>query len=178
MGFNTKDFLKNAFGMRKDMSFGFYLTDFVFRRILRQNSGVKWPVHHTSTVHSPHKITKGKDVFPGDSPGVYINANNGISIGDYTNIGPNVGLISANHDAIDNLKQVAGKPIVIGKFCWLGFGAVVLPAVELGDFTIVGAGAVVTKSFTEGYCVVAGNPATIIKQLNKAACEAFAQGKV
>lgn len=178
MGFNTGDFLKNTFGLRKEMSFGFYLTDFVFRKILRQNAAVSWSIHHTSTVHCPDKITKGKNVFPGDSPGVYINANNGITIGDYTNIGPNVGLISANHDAINNSKQVADNPIIIGKYCWLGFGAVVLPSVHLGDFTIVGAGAVVTKSFSEGYCIIAGNPATIIKQLNKTECEAFTQSQV
>src|SRR3954471_6328109 len=103
--------LKDLFGMRKEMSFGFYLTDFLFRRILRQNSGVKWAIHHTATIHSPEKIIKGKGVFPGDSPGVYINAVNGIKIGDYTNIGPNVGIVSSNHDLVNNDRHVAGEPI-------------------------------------------------------------------
>ena len=76
------------------MSFGFYVTDFLFRKIFRQNQGVSWAVHHTSTIHCPDKIVKGTGVFPGDSPGVYINAINGIYIGDYTNIGPDLGLIS------------------------------------------------------------------------------------
>jgi acetyltransferase-like isoleucine patch superfamily enzyme len=170
-------FLKNAFGMRHEMSMGFYITDFVFRKLMRQNSGVKWAVHHTVTIHSPEKITRGKNVYPGDSPGVYINANNGISIGDYSNIGPNVGIISSNHDVINNDVQVTAAPIVIGKFCWMGMGAVILPEVQLGDFTIVGAGAVVTKSFPEGYCVLGGNPARVIKQLNRQECEAFATSK-
>ena len=163
--------------MRREMSMGFYLADFLFRRILRQNADTSWAVHHTSTIHSPGRIKRGLNVYPGDSPGVYINAANGIEIGDYTNIGPNVGVVSANHDLINNDKHVSQHPIRIGKFCWMGMGAVILPGVTLGDFTIVGAGAIVTKSFTEGYCVIAGNPARIIKQLNKEECNAFAQSK-
>jgi acetyltransferase-like isoleucine patch superfamily enzyme len=169
--------IRSLFGMRREMSAGFYITDFIFRRLFRQNSGVKWAIHHTSTIHNADRITRGKNVYPGDSPGVYINAANGVVLGDYTNIGPNVGIISSNHDPIDNDRHVTAAPIEIGRFCWLGMGAVVLPGVKLGDFTIVGAGAVVTKSFTEGYCVIAGNPARIIKQLNREECDAFAQSR-
>lgn len=169
--------LKGLFRMRREMSAGFYITDFVFRKLFRQNADTKWAVHHTSTIHCPHNIRRGKNVYPGDSPGVYINASNGISIGDYTNIGPNVGLISSNHDLVDNDRHTLAPPINIGRFCWLGMGAMILPGVSLGDFTIVGAGAVVTRNFEEGYCVIAGNPARIIKQLNKPDCDAFAQRK-
>ncbi len=163
--------------MRREMSVGFYLTDFFFRRILRQNAKVAWAVHHTSTIHCPDKITRGVGVYPGDSPGVYINAYNGVSIGDFSNIGPNVGLVSANHDFINNEQHVAQPPIAIGRFCWIGMGAVILPGVSLGDFTVVGAGAIVTRSFPDGYCVIAGNPAKIIKYLNREECDAFAKSK-
>jgi acetyltransferase-like isoleucine patch superfamily enzyme len=169
--------LRSAFRMRKENSVGFYITDFIFRKIFRQNAAVKWPVHHTSTIHCPEKIQLGKETFPGDSPGIYINASNGVSIGDFTNLGPHVGIISVNHDPVNNDAQVAAPPIRIGRYCWLGFGAIVLPGVVLGDFTIVGAGAVVTKSFTDGYCIIAGNPAAIIKQLNKTECDSFAATK-
>jgi acetyltransferase-like isoleucine patch superfamily enzyme len=169
--------IRRIFRLRKELSIGFYITDFIFRKIFRQNSGVRWAVHHSSTIHCPEKLVVGKGTFPGDSPGVYINASNGVHIGDYTNLGPNVGIVSVNHDFINNDAQVADAPIKIGRFCWLGMGAIVLPGVELGDFTIVGAGSVVTKSFTDGYCVIAGNPATIIKHLNKTECDAFASSK-
>ncbi len=163
--------------MRNSMSIGFYLCDFLFRKILRQNADTRWAVHHTSTIHSPEKIKRGIDVFPGDSPGVYINAINGISIGDYTNIGPDVGLISANHNFINNDITDNALPIIIGKHCWLGKGATILPGVVLGDFTIVGAGAIVSKSFPEGYAVLAGNPAKKIKELNPKECIDFAKTK-
>ena len=169
--------IRKSFALRDDLSIGFYLANFFFKYILRQNAGVPWAVHHSSTVYFPHRIQKGKGVFPGDSPGNFIDARNGIEIGDYTNLGPGVGLISANHDLIDNSKYAAEDPIRIGAFCWIGMNAVVLPAIQLGDFTIVGAGAIVTSSFKEGYCVIAGNPAKIIKQLDKDQCDQFRKTK-
>lgn len=173
----SSNIVRKLFGMRREYPVSFYVTDFLFRKILRQNAGVKWAVHHTATIHSAGKLTIGKETFPGDSPGVYINAQNGITIGDYTNLGPNVGIISANHDFVNNNIPTDAPPINIGRFCWLGMGAVVLPGVQLGDFTIVGAGAVVTKSFGQGYCIIGGNPAKIIKELNREDCDAFAKSK-
>ena len=160
--------------IKRAYSYSFYMIDFIFRKIFRQNARVKWAVHHTSTIHCPENITLGKGVFPGDSPGVYINALNGVAVGDYTNIGPNVGIISANHNPVNNNVHDKTNAIKIGNYCWIGMGAMVLPGVVLGDFTVVGAGSVVTKSFIDGYCVIAGNPARLIKQLNIEECKAFA----
>src|SRR5687767_4335826 len=91
-----RKFFKNILGLRKEMGFNFYLADFIHRRMLRQNARTPWAIHFTSTIYFAEKIKRGKEVFPGDSPNNYIHAFNGIEIGDYTNIGPNVGLISAN----------------------------------------------------------------------------------
>lgn len=169
--------IKRALRMREDMPFSFYAIDFIFRKILRHNVKVPWAIHHTSTIKCPEMLKKGIGVYPGDSPNVYINALNGVEVGDFTNIGPSVSIISANHNLVNNEVYDTAEPIRIGKHCWLGSHAVVLPKVVLGDFTIVGAGAVVTKSFSEGYCVLAGNPAKVIKQLNKEACEQLAAGR-
>jgi acetyltransferase-like isoleucine patch superfamily enzyme len=163
-----KTLIRKLFNLRNDVGINFYVLDFIFRKILRQNSSVKWAMHHTSAVLYPENIKRGIHVFPGDSPGNYIQAKNGIEIGDYTNIGPNVGIVSANHNFSDNTKHNSSSPIIIGKKCWIGMGAVILPEVVLGDYTIIGANAVVTNSFPEGYCVIAGNPAQVIKRLNPA----------
>jgi acetyltransferase-like isoleucine patch superfamily enzyme len=170
--------IRKIFHLREDQSIGFYLTNFFFKTFLRQNRDVPWAVHHTSIIYFPERIRKGAGVYPGDSPGNFIDARNGIEIGDYTNLGPSVGILSANHDMIDNEQFSINPPIKIGAFCWIGMGAKILPATELGDFTIVGAGSVVTSSFAEGYCVVGGNPARIIKQLDKERCEQFRKNKI
>ena len=170
-----KPWLVRRLGLRPELPLSFYLLDLVFRRLLRQNAGVGWAVHHSSTIRSPQHLSVGQGTYPGDSPGVYINADNGIHIGDFTNLGPQVGLISANHDVVDNEASVPAPPLRLGRFCWLGMGAVVLPGVELGDFTVVGAGAVVTRSFAHGYCVLAGNPARLLRRLDPALCDAQAR---
>lgn len=169
--------IRKIFKLRDDLSISFYLIDLLFRKVLRQNAGVTWAIHHTSTIRCPERMQLGIETWPGDSPNVYINAFNGIQFGDYVNVGPNVSIVSANHDLIDNSLQMPGKSIKIGKFCWLGSHVVILPEVMLGDFTIVGAGAVVTKSFEEGYCVLAGNPAKVIKRLDEDTCRKFVHSK-
>jgi len=90
-----------------------------------------------------------------------------VYIGDYTQLAQNVGIISANHDVHDNSAYQVSE-VRIGRYCWIGMNAVVLPGVVLGDFTVVGAGSVVTKPFPEGYCVIAGNPARVIRRLDPA----------
>lgn len=88
-----------------------------------------------------------------------------IIIGKGTYIGPNVGIITANHDPLDLDRHLLGKDVVIGKSCWIGMNAVILPGVHIGDHTVVGAGSVVTKSFPEGKCVIAGCPSKVVKYL-------------
>jgi len=107
--------------------------------------------------------------MPGLSPGCYIQGSNKVIIGDYTQIGPNVGIISSNHK-ISNYLETISKKIRIGDYCWIGMNSVILPGVNLGDFTVVAAGSVVNESFEEGYCLIAGSPAKIIKKINKSEC--------
>ncbi len=136
------------------------------------NRKAYWPVHYTSKVYDVEKILVGVDAYPGIMNGCYIQGQGGITIGDYTQIAPNVIIVSANHDPYDSRKHVL-KPISIGKYCWLGAGAKIMPGVVLGDWTIVGAGAVVTSSFPEGHCIIGGIPAKIIKELEKDKCIPF-----
>jgi acetyltransferase-like isoleucine patch superfamily enzyme len=92
-------------------------------------------------------------------PGCYIQAINGIEIGEGCEFGPGVGLISANHDPADLGRQLPSPPIRIGDHCWLGMNAIILPGVHLGPHTVVGAGAIVTRSYPDGHVTLVGNPA-------------------
>lgn len=59
-------------------------------------------------------------------------------------------------------------PVKIGKRCWIGAGAIILPGVTVGDDTVIGAGSVVTKDIPSGVVAV-GNPCRAIKTLEKKA---------
>lgn len=141
--------------------------------MLRGKRGPYWPLHPTSFVNNWKNVYAGVDVSPGYSPGCYIQALSPVYIGDYTQIGPNVGLIGANHSVYDSREHALSPGVKIGAYCWIGMNSVVLPGVVLGDFTIVGAGAIVTKSFPDGYGVLAGNPARPIKALDGSRCRRF-----
>lgn len=51
----------------------------------------------------------------------------------------------------------------IGKRCFIGANAIILPGIKIGDEVIIGTGAVVTKDVPSN-CIVAGNPAKIIRE--------------
>lgn len=146
-----------------------YFEDWFRQNILGVNRGPYWPVHPSSQVVGWQNILAGVETSPGLSPGCYIQGIGKIVIGDYTQIAPNVGIISANHALSDN-RQHEATLVEIGKYCWIGMGAIILPGVQLGDYTVVGAGSVVTKSYPEGYGVIAGNPAREIKKLDPDEC--------
>jgi acetyltransferase-like isoleucine patch superfamily enzyme len=125
-----------------------------------------WIKGKSTIVVHPRKIFVGKN-SPVGRFGGYFNGVGGINIGDYVQFGPNVSLISSNHDLYDHYKPEVGLPIVIENYCWIGINSVVLPGVKLGPRTIVGSGSVVTKSFPDGYCVIGGVPAKLIKKIDK-----------
>jgi acetyltransferase-like isoleucine patch superfamily enzyme len=149
--------------------------EFWFKQKVLNRGGNKrayWPVHWTSQVYDVENILVGIDAYPGVMNGCYIQGKGGIEIGDYTQIAPNVVIVSANHDLYDSRKHEVAK-VKIGRYCWIGAGAKIMPGVELGDWTIVGAGCVVTKSFPEGHCVIGGVPGKILKSLDKEKCIPF-----
>ena len=100
------------------------------------------------------------------SGGCYIQAFNGIEIGDDVIFAPGVKIVSSNHDPCDHRQHIKAPPIKIGNRCWVGANAIILPGVSIDDDSIVGAGAVVTKSFPKNV-VLGGNPARIIRQLEE-----------
>jgi acetyltransferase-like isoleucine patch superfamily enzyme len=61
-----------------------------------------------------------------------------------------------------NSKLPLHKPVRIGRRCFIGVSAIVLPGVTIGDDCIIGAGSIVTKDIPSGSIAV-GNPARIIR---------------
>jgi maltose O-acetyltransferase len=84
-----------------------------------------------------------------------------VSIGDKTQIGPGVQILTADHPRSPAERASGlefGRPVRIGRNVWIGGGAIILPGVTIGDDAIIGAGAVVTRDVVAG-TTVAGNPA-------------------
>lgn len=91
-----------------------------------------------------------------------------IYVGDYTMFGPNVTLATAGHPILPELREQAyqyNAPVRIGKNCWIGAGAVVLPGITIGDNVVVGAGSVVTKDLPSNVVAV-GNPCKVLRAVN------------
>lgn len=92
-----------------------------------------------------------------------------IEVGDYTKFGPNVILATAGHPILPELREKVYQynlPVKIGRCCWLGAGAIVLPGVTIGDNTVIGAGSVVTKDIPSGVVAV-GNPCKVIREIGE-----------
>jgi acetyltransferase-like isoleucine patch superfamily enzyme len=115
--------------------------NFIFKWVFSQNRGCPWSVHYTSRISDSNRIKIGTrvDISLMFSGGCYIQGFNGIEIGNGTRFAPGVKIISANHDPYDYDKRLKEAPIIIGKNCWIGSNAVILPSVQLGDHVIVGA---------------------------------------
>lgn len=134
-------------------------------------AGILGSVGAEVTLRAPLYVDYGTQLSVGDR----VFANFGlvaldcapISIGDDTQIGPNVQLLTPTHplDPVERLSKVeAAGPITIGRNAWIGGGAIVLAGVKIGDNAVVGAGSVVTRDVPAN-SVAVGNPARVVKQV-------------
>lgn len=142
------------------------LRSLLWQRILGFNRHIPWPVSPFIFISSAQNIQFHPDDLNNfQGFGCYFqNFDARIIIGRGTYIAPNVGIITANHDALDPDIHLPGRDVIIGEKCWVGMNSVILPGVVLGDHTVVGAGSVVTHSFPEGYAVIAGVPARVVRR--------------
>ncbi len=92
-----------------------------------------------------------------------------IYVGDFTMFGPNVTVATAGHPILPQLREQAyqyNASVHIGKNCWLGAGAIVLPGVTIEDNVVIGAGSVVTKDIPSNVVAV-GNPCRVLRPVNE-----------
>lgn len=120
-----------------------------------------------------HSNFGGKHVHFGKN--VYANFNltmvddTHIYVGDYTMFGPNVVVATAGHPILPELRQEGyqyNASVHIGKNCWIGAGAIIVPGITIGDNVVIGAGSIVTKDIPDN-SVAVGNPCKVIRQVNE-----------
>lgn len=120
-----------------------------------------------------HSNWGGKHVHFGKK--IYANFNltlvddTHIYVGDYTMLGPNVTIATAGHPILPELREQAyqyNSVVTIGKNCWIGAGAIILPGITIGDNTVIGAGSIVTKDIPANVVAV-GNPCKVLREINE-----------
>ncbi|MEG2935473.1 MAG: sugar O-acetyltransferase [Clostridium sp.] len=92
-----------------------------------------------------------------------------IYVGDYTLFGPNVVVATAGHPITPELRMPVTQfnlPVHIGKNCWIGAGAIIVPGVTIGDNVVIGAGSVVTKDIPSNVVAV-GNPCKVLREIGE-----------
>ncbi|OWT33038.1 hypothetical protein BGI41_04520 [Methanobrevibacter sp. 87.7] len=136
-------------------------------------------------------IKLGKGVFINQNC-IFLDTDT-IEIGDYTMLAPGVNIVCADHpvstskrilpiddeledenysyideygdfdESIDYTFVNIKKPVKIGKRCWIGVNAIILPGVTIGDNVVIGAGSVVTHDIPSN-TVAVGSPARVIRK--------------
>lgn len=92
-----------------------------------------------------------------------------IYVGDYTMFGPNVVVATAGHPILPELRERGyqyNAPVHIGKNCWIGSGAIIVPGITIGDNVVIGAGSIVTKDIPSGVVAV-GNPCRVLRKVSE-----------
>ena len=122
-------------------------------------------IHRSVNISGLSKLALGQYCYIGAK--CFINCSGGVSIGAGTIISSRVVVLSDSHDFNDVSVLPYGrgyvkKEVNIGRGVWVGYGAMLLPGINVGDGAIIGAGSVVTKDVRRGQ-IVAGNPAVVVR---------------
>lgn len=121
---------------------------------------------------APHAKFESNKVEIGDH--VYINEavrfdnHEWVRIGDNASIGQEVMFVTSSHhagSAHGRAGQLSYEPITVGRACWIGARAMILPGVTVGEGCLIAAGAVVASDCAP-HGLYGGVPARRVHELN------------
>lgn len=130
-----------------------------------------------------HANWGGRHVHFGDH--VYANFNltlvddTHIYVGSCTMLAPNVTIATAGHPIAPPLRKYGvqyNAAVHIGKNCWIGAGALIMPGVSIGDNSVIGAGSVVTKDIPANV-VAFGNPCRVYREIGEEDMRTYFRGR-
>lgn len=114
-----------------------------------------------------HHVHFGKNVYANFNLTLVDDTH--IYVGDCTMFGPCVTIATAGHPICPELREKGlqyNMPVHIGKNCWIGANAVILPGITIGDNVVIGAGSVVTKDIPSNVVAV-GNPCRVLREVSE-----------
>lgn len=96
-----------------------------------------------------------------------IDCTDSVIIGEYSTF---AGFRSQILSHSINLKESRQrcKPVIIGNYCFIGTGCILLPGSSLPNYSILAAGSVLTSCASEEWCLYGGVPAKKIKNISPA----------
>ncbi len=109
----------------------------------------------------------GKEVYANFNLTMVDDGN--IYVGDNVMFAPNVTVATAGHPINPELRSQGlqyNADVHIGKNCWIGSGALIMPGVTIGENTVIGAGSVVTKDIPSNV-VAFGNPCRVAREIGE-----------
>lgn len=131
---------------------------------LGENCYIEPPLH---TNWGGHHVHFGSNIYANFNLTLVDDTH--IYVGDYTLFGPNVVVATAGHPLWPQLREQGyqyNAPVRIGKNCWIGAGAILVPGVTVGDNAVIGAGSVVTRDIPPNVLAV-GNPCRVLREINE-----------
>lgn len=129
-----------------------------------ENCYIEPPLH---TNMGGHHVHFGKNVYA--NFGLTLVDDTHIYVGDCTMFGPNVVVATAGHPILPSLREQGYQynfPVHIGRNCWIGAGAIIVPGVTIGDNVVIGAGSVVTRDIPSDVVAV-GNPCRVLRPIGE-----------
>ena len=124
-----------------------------------------------------HFVHFGKNVYA--NFGLTLVDDTHIYVGDNVMFGPNVVIATAGHPILPELREQGlqyNAAVHIGKNCWIGAGALVMPGVTIGEGSVIGAGSVVTKDVPANVVAV-GNPCHVMRPIGEYDRQVYFRGR-
>jgi len=140
------------------------------RTLIREHSWLCTISEYAGESFQP-RLVIGNDVYVGRYACIVASQllviESGSVLSEHVYISDNSHGLSPARGLIMKQKLVTKGDVRIGRNCFIGYRACILPGVQLGEHCVVGANSVVTKSFPS-FSMVAGIPARLIR---KYSCE-------
>lgn len=136
----------------------------ILKKMIRIRSGSKIKVRNGG------KVVIGKNTSL--NHGCMIISRESISIGEDTQIGPNVLIYDHDHKfkKEHELKNLLFEtsPVTIGKNVWIGANVVILRGTDIGDNCVIGAGSIIKGDFPANSLIVQKRETTVkeFRQIN------------